>query len=354
MQLAVDPRRAGDQPVGGGAGDQLLDLAPPALGGDREPAVLDQAARIDQVREVLARRAPAGGVAALDRLRARLVAGQPAALEHLGEVVADAVLTHGGRLAYAWTSGTGRDQCDARRSRGGSAVRGRHDRGAGSGRGAGGRRRAARRRRHGARPRPRQRAHARGDDPVSRLRRRPAADGVAHEAHLAGREADGRRGRLLGRAARVRGDDPHGDDLLLGHVLARGGDRAGGRGRGRAGRGRLAADRRRRPGEVRARLRRRRPQPRPGRRGRRRARAAGLRPARDLLAVGALAALDRRARERARGPRADPPLRDRGRGQGLGRRARQAPRLLPRRDRDARAADGARARLLARPPTSSS
>ena len=95
----------------------------------------------------------------------------------------------------------------------------------------------------------------------------------------------GRRGRLLGRAARVRGDDPHRDDQLLGHVLARRGDGARGRGRGCAGRGRLAADRRRRPGEVRARLRRRRPQPRPGRRGRRRARAARIRAARDLLAV---------------------------------------------------------------------
>ena len=46
-----------------------------ALRRDREAAVLDQAARVDQVGEVLARRAGTGCVAALDRLRARVVAG---------------------------------------------------------------------------------------------------------------------------------------------------------------------------------------------------------------------------------------------------------------------------------------
>ena len=96
---------AGDQPVGGRAGEQLAGLAAHALGGDREPAVLDQAARVDEVGEVLARRARAGCVAALDRLRPRVVAGQPPALEHLGEVVSNAVLSHGGRLAYAVTVG---------------------------------------------------------------------------------------------------------------------------------------------------------------------------------------------------------------------------------------------------------
>ena len=75
VQVAVDPRRAGDQPVGGRAGDQLRGLAPGALRRDREAAVLDEAARVDEVGEVLARRAGTGCVAALDRLRARVVAG---------------------------------------------------------------------------------------------------------------------------------------------------------------------------------------------------------------------------------------------------------------------------------------
>ena len=43
----------------------------------------------------------------------------------------------------------------------------------------------------------------------------------------------------------------------------------------------------------------------------------GLRPARDLLALRAIAALGRRALDRARGAGADPPLRDRGRGREL-------------------------------------
>ena len=46
---------------------------------------------------------------------------------------------------------------------------------------------------------------------------------------LAGRGAARGRGRLLGHPARLPGDDPHRDRPLLGHVLAAGGDRAGGR-----------------------------------------------------------------------------------------------------------------------------
>ena len=45
---------------------------------------------------------------------------------------------------------------------------------------------------------------------------------------LAGRGEARARGRLLGRAARLRGDDPHRHRPLLGHVLAPDGDRAGG------------------------------------------------------------------------------------------------------------------------------
>ena len=75
-----------------------------------------------------------------------------------------------------------------------------------------------------------QRPHPRGDDALPRLRRRPAADAVAGRADLAGRGEARRRGRLLGRPPRLRGDDPQRHDPLLGHVLAAGGDGAGGRG----------------------------------------------------------------------------------------------------------------------------
>src|SRR5262249_8351681 len=70
--------------------DQLAQLAPRALGGDREAAVLDEAPRVDEVLDVLARRARAGRVPALDRLGTRLVARRRAALQNLVEVV-----THG-------------------------------------------------------------------------------------------------------------------------------------------------------------------------------------------------------------------------------------------------------------------
>ena len=75
-ELAVDPGGAADQAVGRRLRDQVLDLAAAALGGDREAAVLDEGAGIDEVGDVLARGAAAGRVAALDRLGARLVVGQ--------------------------------------------------------------------------------------------------------------------------------------------------------------------------------------------------------------------------------------------------------------------------------------
>ena len=49
------------------------------LCGDREPPVLDEAAWVDQVLDVLASRTPAGGVPPLDGLRPSLVARQPLA-----------------------------------------------------------------------------------------------------------------------------------------------------------------------------------------------------------------------------------------------------------------------------------
>src|SRR5581483_4257577 len=72
-ELAVDPRRPGHQAVSGRALDQLPQLATPALGRDRVPAVLDEAARVDQVLDVLAGGPATGLMAALDGLRPRRV-----------------------------------------------------------------------------------------------------------------------------------------------------------------------------------------------------------------------------------------------------------------------------------------
>ena len=85
-EVAVDAAGAGDEAVGRGALEQLGKLAAGPLGGDRQPAVLDEAARVDEVVDVLARGAPAGGMAALDGLGARLVAGQRPPLQRLGQV----------------------------------------------------------------------------------------------------------------------------------------------------------------------------------------------------------------------------------------------------------------------------
>ena len=94
VEFAVHPRGPADQAVGRRACDQLRLVAAHALGGDGEPAVLDEAVLVDKVGEVLARGPAALRVSPLDRLRPRLVAGQPPALEHLGEVVSNAVLSH--------------------------------------------------------------------------------------------------------------------------------------------------------------------------------------------------------------------------------------------------------------------
>src|SRR5438477_650407 len=59
-QRAVDPADAGDQPVGRSLLDQVLDRAARALAGDREGAPFDERAGIDQVVEVLPRRALVG------------------------------------------------------------------------------------------------------------------------------------------------------------------------------------------------------------------------------------------------------------------------------------------------------
>ena len=89
----------GDQAVGRGPLEQLLLLTPGPLRRDREPAVLDEAALVDQVGEVLARRPQAVPVPLGDRLRARLVGQEPLAGAKLGELRALALVAGLGQFA---------------------------------------------------------------------------------------------------------------------------------------------------------------------------------------------------------------------------------------------------------------
>jgi hypothetical protein len=49
---AVDARRAGDEAVGRGARDQVVQIAAKPLRGDREAAVFDERPRVDQILDV--------------------------------------------------------------------------------------------------------------------------------------------------------------------------------------------------------------------------------------------------------------------------------------------------------------
>ena len=75
-KITVDPRGARHQPVGGCPRDQVIELAAEPLGGDGEPAVFDERARVDEVVDVLAGGASVRGVPALDCVGPRRVLGQ--------------------------------------------------------------------------------------------------------------------------------------------------------------------------------------------------------------------------------------------------------------------------------------
>ena len=96
-ELPVDARGAGDEAVGGGALDQVLELAAAALGGDREAAVLDEGSGVDEVGDVLPRGPRAGRVAPLDRVRTGRVLGQRPARQQLRQVIA---IGHPPRIAF--------------------------------------------------------------------------------------------------------------------------------------------------------------------------------------------------------------------------------------------------------------
>ena len=85
------------QPVGGSARDQVGEIAAKSLGGDREPSVLDERARVDEILDVLPRGASVAGVPAFDRIGARRVLGERATPQQFGVIVADGLVRLGHR-----------------------------------------------------------------------------------------------------------------------------------------------------------------------------------------------------------------------------------------------------------------
>ncbi len=79
------------KPVGRRVADQIIHLAPPALGGDRERAIFDKGAVIDEIGDVLARGALVGLAAAFDRGRAVFVERDGVAFDQFGEIGADVI-----------------------------------------------------------------------------------------------------------------------------------------------------------------------------------------------------------------------------------------------------------------------
>ncbi len=90
-QIAIDAADAGDQAVGGRVLDQVLDGAAAALRGDHQRAVLDEAAGIAQVVDVLARGALMSFAPARDRLGPRIIEAERVALLHFLQIVADVI-----------------------------------------------------------------------------------------------------------------------------------------------------------------------------------------------------------------------------------------------------------------------
>ena len=85
--VAVDGADAADQTVGRRPADEVVELAPAALRGDDHRPVLDEAAGVDEVVDVLARRALPRPAPALDRIGPLLVVAERVPLHDLGEIV---------------------------------------------------------------------------------------------------------------------------------------------------------------------------------------------------------------------------------------------------------------------------
>ena len=82
---------AGDQAVGRGVADEVVDRAAAALGGDGERAVFDERTFIDELGDVLARCALVGLAAALDRGRAVFIQRDGVALDQFGQIGTDVI-----------------------------------------------------------------------------------------------------------------------------------------------------------------------------------------------------------------------------------------------------------------------
>ncbi len=97
--VAVDGPGAADHPVGGGAGDELVELATPPLGGDHRGPVLDEAALVEEVGDVLAGGALAAAPPSLDGLGPGRVEPDLVPCPHLRQVGALRIGRRTARLA---------------------------------------------------------------------------------------------------------------------------------------------------------------------------------------------------------------------------------------------------------------
>jgi hypothetical protein len=86
---AVDARRAGDEAVGRGARDQVVQIAAKPLRGDREAAVFDERPRVDQILDVSPRGVSVGSVPAFDGVGPGGVFGERATPQQFGVIGAD-------------------------------------------------------------------------------------------------------------------------------------------------------------------------------------------------------------------------------------------------------------------------
>src|SRR6185295_15687523 len=82
---------AGDQAVGRGVADEVVDRAAAALGGDGERAVFDKGSFIDESGDVLPRRALVGLAAAFDRGRTVFIQRDGVALDQFGQIGTDVI-----------------------------------------------------------------------------------------------------------------------------------------------------------------------------------------------------------------------------------------------------------------------
>ena len=82
---------AGDQAVGWRVLDEIVDLAPPALRGDRQRAVFDEGAFVDEVSDVLSGRPLIGLAPPLDRGRTVLVQRDRVPRDDFGKVGTDMI-----------------------------------------------------------------------------------------------------------------------------------------------------------------------------------------------------------------------------------------------------------------------